>query len=155
VVFPHTDPAGRLVNLYGRAVGAEVPKGLKHDHLPGAKECFNARALAEGDGPLFVTEGPFDALALMAAGYPRTVAIFGVSGWRWDWAREIVELVLALDADQAGQEGWREMARGARLRGKRVWVLPPEAYGACKDASEAWAAGTLDVAGHLWEELVL
>ncbi len=155
VVIPHTDPAGRLVNLYGRAVGEDVPKGLKHDHLPGAKGCFNARALAEGDGPLFVTEGPFDALALMAAGYPRTVAIFGVGGWRWDWAREIIELVLALDADQAGQEGWRELARGARLRGKRVWVLPSEAYGGYKDASEAWVAGALDVAGHLWEEWTL
>ena len=29
VVFPHTTPEGRLVNLYGRAVGTEeqVPKG--------------------------------------------------------------------------------------------------------------------------------
>jgi len=150
---PEPCPPKRRARRRAGTKGGQAP--VKHDHLPGAKECFNARALAEGDGPLFVTEGPFDALALMAAGYPRTVAIFGVSGWRWDWAREIVELVLALDADQAGQEGWREMARGARLRGKRVWVLPPEAYGACKDASEAWAAGTLDVAGHLWEELVL
>jgi len=31
-VFPHTDPAGNVVNLYGRAVG-DAPKGARHDHL--------------------------------------------------------------------------------------------------------------------------
>ena len=85
VVFPHTTPDGRLVNLYGRAVGPaeEVPKAKRHDHLPGDKGYFNATALREGDGPLWVCEGAFDALALMAAGVSRVVAIFGVQGWRW------------------------------------------------------------------------
>ncbi len=147
LVFPHTDPSGRLVNLYGRAVGAneKVPKALRHDHLPGQKGYFNAAALRVGEGPLFVCEGAFDALALMAAGYPRTVATFGVDGWRWEWARDVRQLVLALDADEAGQRAWRELARHAVLRGKRVAFLPPEAYGGHKDASEAWAAGALRV----------
>ena len=147
LVFPHTDPSGRLVNLYGRAVGAneKVPKALRHDHLPGQKGYFNAAALRVGEGPLFVCEGAFDALALMAAGYPRTVATFGVDGWRWEWARDVRQLVLALDADEAGQRAWRELARHAVLRGKRVAFLPPEAYGGHKDASEAWAAGVLQV----------
>ena len=33
----------------------------------------------------------------------------------------------------------------AALRGKRVAVLPPEAYGGQKDVNEAWAAGVLAV----------
>jgi hypothetical protein len=101
VVCPHTTPDGCLVNLYGRAVGAEaqVPKAKRHDHLPGAKGYFNAAALHAGAGPLWVCEGAFDALALLAAGVPRVVAIFGVQGWRWDWVREVRELVFALDAD--------------------------------------------------------
>jgi hypothetical protein len=80
VVFPHTMPDGRLVNLYGRAVGAaeEVPKAKRHDHLPGVKGYFNAAALPAGAGLLWVCEGTFDALALLAAGVPRVVAIFGV-----------------------------------------------------------------------------
>ncbi len=41
-------------------------------------------ALQVGSGPLWVCEGAFDALALMAAGVARVVAIFGVQGWRWD-----------------------------------------------------------------------
>src|SRR4029434_8618760 len=59
VVFPHTTPDGRLVNLYGRAVGtaAHVPKAKRHDHLPGAKGYLNAPALQAGDAPLFIREG--------------------------------------------------------------------------------------------------
>ena len=71
--------------------------------------------------------GPFDALALLAAGGARVVAIFGVQGWRWDWIREVCELVCVLDADTAGQQQWRTLARQAALRGQQVAVLPPEA----------------------------
>ena len=147
VVFPHTTPDGRLVNLYGRAVGTaeQVPKAKRHDHLPGAKGYFNATALQAGLEPLWVCEGTFDALALLAAGVPRVVAIFGVQGWRWDWVREVRELVFALDADAAGQQQWRQLARQAALRGKRAAVLPAAAYGGCKDVSDAWTTGVLAV----------
>ena len=145
VVFPHTTPDGRLVNFYGRAVGTteQVPKAKRHDHLPSAKGYFNAAALQAGAGPLWVCEGAFDALALLAAGVPRVVAIFGVQGWRWDWVREVRELVFALDADTAGQQPWRQLARQAALRGKRVAGLPAAAYGGYKDGSAGWAAGVL------------
>jgi hypothetical protein len=147
LVFPHTDPAGRLVNLYGRAVGAneKVPKADRHDHLPGNKGYFNAPAMRHGEGPLFVCEGAFDALSLLTAGYKRVVAIFGVEGWRWEWAKDIRQLVFAMDADKAGQTAWRELARQAVLRGKEVAYLPVEAYGGYKDVNEAWAAGVLQV----------
>ncbi len=145
VVFPHTTPDGRVVTLYGRAVGTaeQVPKAKRHDHLPGAKGYFNAATLRASAGPLWVCEGPFDALALLAAGIPRVVAIFGVQGWRWDWAREVRELVFALDADAAGPQQWRTRAQQAARRGKRVAGLPAAAYGGHKDASEAWMAGAL------------
>src|SRR5947208_49191 len=144
---PATTPDDRLVNLYGRAVGTaeQVPKAKRHDHLPGVKGYFNATALQGDAGPLWVCEGAFDALALLAAGVPRVVALFGVQGWRWDWVREVRELVFALDADAAGQQQWRQLARQAALRGKRVAVLPAGAYGGCKDVSEAWATGVLAV----------
>jgi hypothetical protein len=83
----------------------------------------------------------------MAAGVPRVVAIFGVHGWRWAWARQVRDLVFALDADAAGQQQWRELARHAALRGKRVAVLPPETYGGFKDINEAWLAGALTIDG--------
>ena len=93
VVFPHTTPDGSVVNLYGRAVGTaeQVPKAKRHDHLPGAKGYFNAAALHLGEGALWVCEGAFDALALLAAGISRVVAIFGVQGWRWALGRDVRE----------------------------------------------------------------
>ncbi len=147
VVVPHTTPEGQLVNLYGRAVGHEeqVPKAKRHDHLPGDKGYFNAAALQASPEPLWVCEGACDALALLAAGVPRVVALFGVQGWRWEWGREVRELVFALDADAAGQQQGRALARQAALRGKQVAVLPAAAYGGAKDASAAWAAGGLAV----------
>jgi hypothetical protein len=54
-------------------------------------------------------------------------------------------LVFALDADAAGQQQWRQLARQAALRGKHVAVLEPVPYGGQKDVNEAWVAGTLTV----------
>jgi hypothetical protein len=71
------------------------------------------------------------------------VVIFGVQGWRWDWVREVRELVFALAA--AGQQQGRQLARQTALRGKQVAVLEPAVYGGYKDASAAWAAGVLAV----------
>jgi hypothetical protein len=50
---------------------------------------------------------------------------------------EVGALVFALDTDTTGQQQWRQLARPAALRGKRVAVLEPAAYGGCKDVSEA------------------
>lgn len=142
LVFPHTSPSGEIVSLYGRAVG-DAPKSLKHDHLSGAKGYFNAPALLADNGPVTICEGAFDALALMAAGAPNVVAIFGVDGWRWEWAKKASEMILALDSDSSGSRALQELAREARLRGKTVAYLEPGAYGSEKDASAAWSAGVL------------
>jgi hypothetical protein len=150
LVFPHTAPDGQLVNLYGRAIGDRVPKSLRHDHLPGHKGYFNFPALeraAAASEDLYVCEGPFDALSIRAAQPDANViAIFGVQGWRHDWAAGIKRIVFALDADAAGQKAWRSLARQLTLRGKQVLILPPEAFGGAKDANEAWVQGTLDLA---------
>ena len=150
LVFPHTTPTGELVNVYGRAVG-DAPKSLKHDHLAGAKGYFNAQALAHPDGPVTICEGAFDALALIAAGAPGVIAIFGVNGWRWEWAKEAGEMILALDSDATGASELQELARQAKLRGKRIAYLEPGAYGEEKDASAAWSAGVLKLGE--WEPL--
>jgi Toprim domain len=144
VAVPHTNPQGELLNLYGRAIESTdtVPKEMRHDHLPGGKGYFNATAL-QGSGQIYVTEGPFDALSLIAAGIEPVVAIFGAAGWRWDWARQLSGLILAFDDDATGQNRWPEIARGGRLRGKKIEFVRPEAYGGYKDANEAWVAGSL------------
>lgn len=149
IVCAHTDPDGNVVSLYGRAAST-VPaaqRDLTHDHLAGPKALFNAEAISTGTGPLWVVEGLFDALALVEAGVERVVACFGLGYWRWDWAKEVDTIVLALDLDanQSGQAAAVDFARAARLRGKRVAMLPEEAYGGEKDVAAAWAKGVLDL----------
>lgn len=150
ITAPHTDPTAAIVNIYGRAASAvpEKWKEWKHDHLRGKRGLFNAPALVEGDGPLYVCEGVFDALALVAAGLERVIAGFGLDQWPWQWARDVEELVFVLDHDEhgAGQKAARNFARAARLRGRTVWLVPAEAYGGAKDVAEAWQRGTLDLA---------
>lgn len=147
VVFPHTDPEGQMVNLYGRAVGSaeRVKKADRHDHLGGPKGAFNARAFREGEGPLYVCEGVFDALSLIEAGYDRTVAIFGINGMRWEWSGPVDEIVMALDADETGMKNRVEMGRQGALRGKRIWFLDDEVLGGASDLNEAWIKGVLGV----------
>ena len=136
VIFPHTDNAGRIVNLYGRAIGSDdkVPRDIKHAHLPGKKGVFNARALLGSF--VFICEGPFDALSLIAAGFKNSCAIFGVHGLRWDTV-QAERVVFCLDQDAAGGN-WKELAWNGLLLGKDVFWLPPEVYRGCKDLNECW-----------------
>ena len=103
------------MNLYGRAVSTE-------EQVPKAKRHDHLPG----------EKGYFNAAALQASAGPL-------------WVREVRELVFALDADAAGQQQWRILARQAALRGKQVAVLEPAAYGGRKDVNEAWVAGTLAV----------
>ncbi len=147
LVFPHRNPAGELVNLYGRAVEMEeeAPGGLRHDHLPGTKGYFGAESLLAPSGPVYICEGAFDALSLLAGGCERVIAIFGLHGWRWEWMKPVQELIFALDTDPAGQAAWRQLGREACYRGKKVGFLPHEAYGGAKDVNEAWREGRLEL----------
>jgi DNA primase len=149
LVVPHHTPTGELANLYGRAVGEDqkVPKEIRHGHLPGNKAYFNPAALSAGDGPVYVCEGAFDAMALIAAGCERTVAVFGLSNIRWDWLTGVSGIVFALDADHSGISARSKLTMEAWARGKDVWFLDAEHYGGEKDASAAWAAGKLRVGG--------
>jgi hypothetical protein len=120
----------------------KIPKAERHDHLPGAKGVFHAQALV-GE-TVFLCEGVFDALSLLAAGYTGACAIFGVDGLRWEWVTAKC-MVLCLDQDRAG-EHWRALAWEGVLRGKEVYWLPVEVYGGQKDLNEIWmATGRIEI----------
>ena len=137
IVFSHTNPAGELVNLYGRGVDLtdSLQKQHRHAHLEGPKGIFNAPALTKDR--VFITEGPFDALSLLAAGH-EACAIFGLNGLRWPWVKATT-VVFGFDRDQAG-ESWRELACQATLLGKEAYFLSQETYAGYKDLNEAWTA---------------
>lgn len=144
VVFPLTDANGTLVSMAARRLGPDEPRW---DFLPERpKAPFLGTSLA-GSGALWMVEGAVDALALRAAGIDRVAALMGSSWAKLPW--NVSEVVLALDADATGRAQAQKMARQAAMLGKRVRILPPEAYGGAKDVAEAWQAGTLSLFGDL------
>lgn len=134
IVFPHLNPSGDVINLYGRAIGHSVPKHLRHANLPGPKGVFNAPALRQPS--VFICEGVFDALSLLAAGYTNACALFGTYGLPWDWV-EARTVVLCLDPD-GGQKAAMALAEEARRHGKEVLFLRPKAYGGYADLNDMW-----------------
>lgn len=146
LVLPHTTPAGELVSLYGRRIDAV--DDAKHYHLSGRLKGWLNAPIVRGASELWICEGPFDALALMAAGIPHAVAVFGVQGIRWNWLPPSVRrLVLAFDVDETGRKAILEHAPQAILRGLDVLQVMPDELGGAKDIAEAWQNGTLQLTG--------
>lgn len=144
IVFPHTDKEGRTINLYGRAIGVNIPHKDRHDNCPGPKGAFNAVGFQRNE--VFITEGAFDALSLIEAGY-NAVAIFGISGFNADWV-ESDEITFCFDQDQAGH-AWKYLGAELLRRGKRVFILGKACYQGCKDINELWMKkGRISVIQH-------
>lgn len=140
VAFPLEMPAGELVGIYSRALDPaypqeKAPKEPRHD-VWGTRGLFHPAALA---GPsLFLTEGPFDALAMLAAGYPTSAALVGTKGLRWGWMSQVQELYLCGDMDAEGMKAVWGLAREAVLHGVRVYIPGPDTYGGYQEPADQW-----------------
>jgi DNA primase len=137
VMFPLCDSRGRVLGFGARAMGADQkPKYLnssdnavyhKGQHLFGADI---ARAPAAKSSTVIVAEGYTDVIAMHQAGLRNTVGLMGTALTEeqvGELARMAPTVLLALDADAAGQEA---MLRGARVAARRnlalrVVPLPP------------------------------
>jgi hypothetical protein len=125
VVFPVRDPAGRLVAAQGRRLAADAkPKAITCGPV-GAGVFATPGAL--GAEPLVITEAPIDALSLAAASLP-ALALCGTSLRAWllpalAWRR----VLLAFDADEAGDQAAAEWTAALRPFGARVERLRPGA----------------------------
>ena len=148
VVVPHTTPDGDVVSLYARATNPQME--IKHLHLQGNKGIFNAQAFNLTGEPLYVCEGAFDALSLLAVGFRRAIAVFGLTGFRWDWLRpDEREIVLALDYDtqaaakESGRKAINDFLTQATFHNVVVLRVTQDELGGRKDINEALVAGVL------------
>jgi DNA primase len=137
IMFPLCDQRGRVLGFGARAMGADQkPKYLnsadglvfhKGRHLFGADI---ARTPATKAAEVIVAEGYTDVIAMHQAGLRHTVGLMGTAltdEQVGELARLAPTVLLALDADAAGQEA---MLRGARVAARRnltlrVVPLPP------------------------------
>ena len=140
VAFPLEMPGGELVGVYSRAIdpaypGTKAPTDVRHD-VWGRRGLFHGAALA---GPsLYLTEGPFDALAMLGSEFP-AAALVGTKGLPWDRLGNVRDLYLCLDLDATGegQKAAHELARQAVMRGLRCHVMDSGAYGGSPEPSDS------------------
>jgi hypothetical protein len=90
-----------------------------------------------------LVEGGFDRLVLLAAGLPTNtvVALVGTAarpGWLMQFAPQVKQVVLALDADDSGMAAMERLANEFRQAGLRVMHRPPPHDEWGKDWSERW-----------------
>ncbi|MEM7300719.1 MAG: DNA primase [Pseudomonadota bacterium] len=112
IMFPITDPRGRVIAFGGRALSSDVP--AKYLNSP-ETELFsksnvlfnlgNARRAAAKSGTMIVAEGYMDVIAMHAAGIEHAVAPLGTAltpnqlNMAW---KSVGEPVLCFDGDEAG-----------------------------------------------------
>ncbi len=165
IMFPLSDIRGRVLGFGARAMRDETPAadGSASGASPGAPKYLNtsendvyhkglhlygadlARPFAARAGEVILCEGYTDTIALHQAGMRNTVGLMGtaLTGEQvGELARMAQTVLLALDADSAGQEA---MLRASTLAAKRKLELRVVPLPAGADPAELraarWAGG--------------
>jgi DNA primase len=120
---------GRIVNLYGRSIGADLP----HRLLPGPRGGLFAWESVGACGSVILVEGLFDLAALWQAGFRNTTCALGTSLTPAQWGQlcdrpgRCVYLVFDQDDNGAGPQAAARLARRLQNAGlsARLVQLPP------------------------------
>jgi len=147
IMFPIRDRRGRTLGFGGRAMrsdqGAKYVNTAETDFFHKSKMLYGidlAKAAIAKAGRAVVVEGYTDVLALHQAGIEEAVGVMGTAITEEQVASlsgMVDEVVLALDADSAGQEA---MLRAQRVAGDRKMRLRVAAMPAGEDPAEMMAA---------------
>ncbi len=162
IMFPIGDPAGRIVGFSGRIFGEHAsPEAPKYLNSPETPLFHKSRILYGFDKAkqsirkhnfAILVEGQMDLLASHEAGWGNTVAVSGTAFTpeHVTLVKRMTEnLVIALDADQAGIKAAGKAARAVLQGGMNVKVaqLPTGSDPAdliLKEGVEAWRAAIRD-----------
>jgi DNA primase len=147
IMFPIRDRRGRTQGFGGRAMrsdqGAKYVNTAETDFFHKSRMLYGidlAKAAIAKTGRAVVVEGYTDVLALRQAGVEEAVGVMGTAITEEQVAAlsgMVDEVVLALDADAAGQEA---MLRAQRVAAKRSMRLRVVAMPAGEDPAEMVAA---------------
>ena len=146
IMFPIRDRRGRTLGFGGRAMrsdqGAKYVNTAETDFFHKSEMLYGidmAKAAIAKAGRAVVVEGYTDVLALHQAGVEEAVGVMGTAITEEQVAAlsgMVDEVVLALDADSAGQEA---MLRAQRVAGKRNMRILVAAMPAGVDPAEMMA----------------
>ena len=125
VVFPLRQH-GRIVNLYGRSIGAAFP----HRLLPHSKGGLFAWDSVRQHSTAILVEGLFDLVALWQAGFRNTTCAIGTHltpaqmAELCDLPDRSVYIVFDQDENHAGQQASRQLAQYLHSAGVRAHGVP-------------------------------
>jgi len=115
IVVPVRNIYGKIVGFSGRKVHYKEETDIKWFHYKKGEfkrnvNFFNINnAFKEANGKYFLVEGPFDVIRLQSVGIKNAIAIFGrsISVGQIEILKHIgaTNLIIAFDADEAGEEG--------------------------------------------------
>ena len=121
IAFPIHDSEGRLVAYAGRSIDGSEPRYLFPPGFCKSQVVFNlhraCREVAARPAGCVIVEGFFDCLRVHQAGYSKVIALMGVNLSELQenlLLARFREVVLMLDADEAGRRATQQLA--ARLR---------------------------------------
>jgi len=133
---------GRIVFLQGRVIGNPTDSFAKYQFLSGVPvELFNADVLKplKTGQTVYLTEGAFDAMALVQDGHP-AVSLGSATLFKREWARLFrrVRVCFYFDNDQAGARAATEFADV--LAQYRIEVVSKKVPDGFKDVNEYLAS---------------
>jgi hypothetical protein len=124
LVVPVIDELGQVGEVYGRKVAEQrLRSGTPlHLYLPGPHRGVFNLPVFTGTDELIVTESLIDALSFWCAGYRHVTAAYGTGGWTAEHAAAVQvhgirRVLLAFDADEAGDKGAAAIAQGLMSSG--------------------------------------
>ena len=126
VVFPVIN-VGEVLEVYGRKVRDDLRAGTPlHLYLPGPHRGCGTSTLFVVSDEIVVCESLIDALSLWCWGFRHVTAAYGVEGFTADhWTaidqHQTRRVLLAFDADEAGDKAARRLARQLLDRGVEVF----------------------------------
>jgi DNA primase len=124
IVCPVHDTEGNIITFWARSCRQQVDKSLRHRALPTQQNAPFAAVnwqTARGSRQVILVEGFLDALACYQAGLRNVIplgAAHGKLGFAQYLHREgVEEVLLAMDPDEAGDEGAKALAEELEQRG--------------------------------------
>lgn len=140
LMFPIIDVRGRVVAFGGRVIDDSQPKYLNSSDTLIFNKGRNLFALnfakAHNKGRIILAEGYMDVIALHQAGFPIAVASLGTALTHEQSkliGRYAKEVIIAYDADEAGQRATQRAIEVLKKNGLEVKVI---SMGAFKDPDE-------------------
>lgn len=143
LIIPFCDPSGKIVGMQGRRLEEGEPRWRSINGSGWSKIGVFGWNL---NGPVIVTEGPSDALAVVGKSHVTAIAVRGASNTSSGVTEQIKEwldgrpAIVIGDNGEAGEKFAQAIAEGV---GIRYWTLPSE-YGDLNDYLSA--GGILDEA---------